>query len=336
MHDHIERKHDERSDAQRQSSALEASQAPGARRRDDDHTGENDGGDLRYAEVTRSQGHADEFRDNGEGVEHEEIDHAERAPELPETLEDQTGMAHPRHRTEAEHHLLGHIQHRDQQQQYPEQVRTEILTGLRVGGDAAGVVVAHHDDEAGADDGEQGEQLGLGRAPCGGVAVGDGSEGAFDVADVLLIEDGTEIARIHDTALFGVGSRHENVAPLVGPLPTMGASEVARSVIVSLPSSSDGSCRPGHDGAPTRRTRCGSEDDLPRRGRAGDGPQDGSVTAPLALPSGAPENRRASTPAESALLVCQRALRDGGRRLLGGSDFTGPPPLVDTDARRPL
>ncbi len=49
-------------------------------------------------------------------------------------------------------------QHGDQQQQHPQQARAVVLARLRVGRDAAGVVVADHHDQARADDREQREQ----------------------------------------------------------------------------------------------------------------------------------------------------------------------------------
>jgi hypothetical protein len=71
---------------------------------------------------------------------------------------------------------------------------------LGVGGDATGVVVADHDDEAGTDDGQEGEDLGPPGPARSRVSEGDGAERAFDVTDVLLIEDGAEIARYPDAA----------------------------------------------------------------------------------------------------------------------------------------
>ena len=64
-------------------------------------------------------------------------------------------MADAGHRAEAQHHLLVHVEDRDQQQQRPQQRRAVVLAGLGVGGEGAGVVVADHDDQAGAEDREQ-------------------------------------------------------------------------------------------------------------------------------------------------------------------------------------
>ena len=67
----------------------------------------------------------------------------------------------------------------------------EVLPGLRVRRDAAGVVVADHDDEAGPDDRGQREQArAIHRPACTGVTDADRAEGTLDVADVRLVEDG--------------------------------------------------------------------------------------------------------------------------------------------------
>ena len=77
--------------------------------------------------------------------------------------------------------------------QHPQQRQPVVLPGLAVGGDAAGVVVAHHDDEAGADDGEQGEQPGRPRPARVEVVLADRPECAVDVADVRRVEDGRPV-----------------------------------------------------------------------------------------------------------------------------------------------
>ena len=91
-------------------------------------------------------------------------------------------------RAEAEHHLLVHVQHRDQQQQRPQQLRAVDLAGLPVGGERAGVVIADHDDQAGADDREQRLELRRQRRPRGMVIEPDRAEGAADVTDVRLVK----------------------------------------------------------------------------------------------------------------------------------------------------
>ncbi len=90
-----------------------------------------------------------------------------------EALEDEPAVTDPGDRAEADDHLLVHDQHRDEQDQHPEQARAVVLARLGVGGDAAGVVVADHDDEAGAHDRAQREQPPLPGAARAGVVLGD-------------------------------------------------------------------------------------------------------------------------------------------------------------------
>jgi hypothetical protein len=59
---------------------------------------------------------------------------------------------------EARDHLLNEVADRQQKDEQPEQVQAVLAAGLHVGGDGAGVVVGLHNDEAGADDDEEGEQ----------------------------------------------------------------------------------------------------------------------------------------------------------------------------------
>ena len=65
-----------------------------------------------------------------------------------------------------------------------------VLAGLGVGGHPAGVVVADHDDEAGPGDGGEGEQPLPPAAAFADVTDGDPAEGALDVTQVGLVEDG--------------------------------------------------------------------------------------------------------------------------------------------------
>ena len=99
-------------------------------------------------------------------------------------------MADAGDRAEAQHHLLVDVEHGDQQRQRPQQRRAVGLAGLAVGREGARVVVAGHDDQAGAEDGEQGGEAMLPGFARGDVAVQDGAEGALDVADVGVVEHG--------------------------------------------------------------------------------------------------------------------------------------------------
>ena len=123
-------------------------------------------------------------------VEQEQVDDAERAPELAEALEDEARVADAGDRAEAQHHLLIDVENRDQQRQRPQQRRAVVLAGLAVGRESAGVVVADHDDEAGAEDRQKRREPMLPGFARGDVAVKDGAESAVDVADVRLVEDG--------------------------------------------------------------------------------------------------------------------------------------------------
>ena len=150
--------------------------------------GQADRDHLRYAEIAGGQRDANEFRDDRQRVQDEEIDDAERAPETAEALHDQPGVADAGDRAQAQHHFLVHVQHRDQQDERPQQPGAVVLAGLAVDGERAGVVVADHDDQPRADDGQQRLQLG-GHAPARRQVVQrDGAERAADVADVRGVQ----------------------------------------------------------------------------------------------------------------------------------------------------
>ena len=108
------------------------------------------------------------------------------APEAAEPLVDELGVADAGHRPEPYHHLLVDDQHRHEQQQHPQQGVAVVLPGLRVGGDAAGVVVADHHDQAGADDGKERHQPPPEAVPVVVLADPDPAERAFDVTEMLL------------------------------------------------------------------------------------------------------------------------------------------------------
>src|SRR6202044_2188425 len=63
-----------------------------------------------------------------------------------------------------------------------------VLAGLRIGRDAAGVVVPNHHDQPGTGDDQQGPQSPPAAAECGGVVTGDAAEGSDNVADVRRIQ----------------------------------------------------------------------------------------------------------------------------------------------------
>ena len=99
-------------------------------------------------------------------------------------------MADAGHRAEAQHHLLVDVEHGNQQQQRPQQRRAVVLPGLGVGAEGAGVIVADHDDEAGTEDREQRLEAVLPSGARAVIAVKDGAEGAVDMADMGLVENG--------------------------------------------------------------------------------------------------------------------------------------------------
>ena len=186
----VDRDQHERAGDEDQADALEAPEAPGAHRSDDDPSGQDDRRDLGQSEIADGEGHADELGDDGQGVQDEEVDDAERPPELAEPLENQSGMADAGHGAESKHHLLTDVEHRDQQQQGPQQVGAVVLSGLGVGAEGPGVVVTHHDDQPRTHDGQQGLGLGREASPRSDVPVGDGAHGPTDVTDVGRVENG--------------------------------------------------------------------------------------------------------------------------------------------------
>ena len=107
---------------------------------------------------------------------------------------------------EAQDHLLIDVENRDEQRQRPQQRRAVVLTGLPVGGKSARVIVAHHNDQAGAKDGEQRRQPVLPGFARSDVSVKDGAECALNVADVGVIQDGS-------ADVLGINANGHDVPP---------------------------------------------------------------------------------------------------------------------------
>ena len=168
---------------------LPAPEVPGHRDGDEYQGGRRDHDVWADAKVGRREPHADELGADGEEVQQEQVTDREPAPKATEPFDDQLGVTDPGHRPEADHHLLVDDQDGDQQDQGPEQRVAEVLPGLRVRGDTAGVVVADHDDEARTDDGREREQPAPPGAAGGQVPEADGSKSAVDVTDVGFIEN---------------------------------------------------------------------------------------------------------------------------------------------------
>jgi len=100
------------------------------------------------------------------------------------------------HHAEAQHHLLIDIQHRDQQQQCPQQGCPIVLPGLCIGAECTCIIVADHDNETRPENGEQRAKA-CPPAPTGiNVALPNCAECAADVSDIGLIED-RAVARFH-------------------------------------------------------------------------------------------------------------------------------------------
>jgi hypothetical protein len=98
-------------------------------------------------------------------------------------------MADTGHGTQADDHLLIYIEHRQHEQQRPEQRIAVILPGLAIGAERACIVVAGHDDEAGPDNGEQRHESCPPALARRGVVLGNGAECATYLTEMHLIED---------------------------------------------------------------------------------------------------------------------------------------------------
>ena len=109
---------------------------------------DRDGDVLAHPEVAEREAHPDELGDDREEVEDEQVADREPAPEAAEALVDETGVTDAGDRSEPDDHLLVDDQHRDEQDERPQQRRAVVLPGLGVRRHAAGVVVADHHDQA--------------------------------------------------------------------------------------------------------------------------------------------------------------------------------------------
>jgi hypothetical protein len=77
----------------RPAYTLETAETAGARRTHHNGASQYPGGYLGQAQVTDGQGDPDELGHNGEGVEYEQVDNAERAPEAADALHYEPGVA---------------------------------------------------------------------------------------------------------------------------------------------------------------------------------------------------------------------------------------------------
>ena len=98
------------------------------------------------------RGHADEFGDQRQPVDEHQIEQRKPAPERAEGVENRLGVAALGDRAQADCHLLDVVGHRNEQHQEPDQAVAVLGAGRGIGGDAAGIVVGDHDDDARAGD----------------------------------------------------------------------------------------------------------------------------------------------------------------------------------------
>ncbi len=141
-------------------------------------------------EIIERQTDTNELRDDCEAIENEQIDDAERPPELAETLKDKAGVADASDRAQTQYHFLIDIKHRDQQQQCPQKRGPIVLSRLGIGGKRTRVIVANHDDETGPENCQERHQTCPPGGACVNVAVADGAKRAANVTDMRRVEDG--------------------------------------------------------------------------------------------------------------------------------------------------
>ena len=167
---------------------LPAAEVAAQRDRDQDDCRQRDDEVPVEAEVFRGQRDAHELGADRQEVQKEEVADRVPAPVTPEALGDEPRVTNSGHGTQAHHHLLVDDEDGDQEHERPQQRVAEILTGLRVGGNAAGVVVADHHDEAGADNGGEGQEATAPGAPRRHIAGADRPESAMDVPCARFVD----------------------------------------------------------------------------------------------------------------------------------------------------
>ena len=110
---------------------------------------------LRNVEQVQRAGDADELRHHVGVVHHHQQDHQHEREAQPELLADQVAEALARDHAHARAHLLHHDQ-RDRDGNHGPQQRVAVLrAGLRVGEDAAGVVIDIGGNESGTENGQK-------------------------------------------------------------------------------------------------------------------------------------------------------------------------------------
>ncbi len=135
--------------------ALPVLEAAGERHCDQRQGCDRDNDITVETQILERQRDTDELRQDGQEVEHEERSDRVGAPGAAEALENEPGVPNAGDGAQPDDHLLVDDHDDDQQGEHPEQAGAVVLSGLRVGRDTAGVVVADHDDQSRAHDREQ-------------------------------------------------------------------------------------------------------------------------------------------------------------------------------------
>ena len=121
----------------------------------DEQGGDRDGDVFADAEDLRGGGNAGEFGDDVAEIDEEADDHDEESGAETEFFTDEVGEAFSGDDTEASAHFFGDVESDGHGDEGPEKRVAVGGASLRVGGDAAGVVIDVGGDDARTDDGEE-------------------------------------------------------------------------------------------------------------------------------------------------------------------------------------
>ncbi len=118
------------------------------------------GTDMNAGHAHRAERHVDggKLGDQGQEVDDLELAQREAPPALAKPLVDHGGVAAAGSDAQAHNHLLDEVGDRQQQGENPQQLGAVVGTCLGIGGDGAGIVVGHHDDQPGAKDHQERQQ----------------------------------------------------------------------------------------------------------------------------------------------------------------------------------
>ena len=105
MHEQQNRNQQEAPHHKQKRDALEPAEAAGARRDHDQQGGGSDAPTPGHAKIIESEADADELGDDGQGVQQEKIDDAERA-QFAEAFQNEPRMPNAGNGAQAEYHLL--------------------------------------------------------------------------------------------------------------------------------------------------------------------------------------------------------------------------------------